>query len=123
MHPARYDPAGHAATFRRLCVRLGLSEVDREAIAAEAQSAADKLARRHRLVSLLRSELRPDPAIQPTSADAHRFFGLLFPDHPLQVGEVEVLATESCIYFCILSNDAFAKTETFSPATKHRVNR
>ena len=113
VHPARPDPARHGATFQRLCAPLGLSDADREAIEAEAQNAARKLARRHRLVGLLRAELRPDSAHPATSADAHRFFSFLFPDHPLQPGEVEVVATQSCLYFCILSNDAFAKTESF----------
>ena len=113
VHPARPDPARHAAVFRLLCERTGLDDADRAAIEAEADDAQRKLARRHRMVGLLRAELRPDPAQRATSADAHRFFSFLFPDHPLQPGEVEVVATESCIYFCILSNDAFAKTETF----------
>ena len=113
VHPPRPEPARHAATFHRLCARIGLSDANRAAIESETGHAARKLARRHRLVELLRAELRPDPAVPPTSADAHRFFSFLFPDHPLQVGEVEVVATESCVYFCILSNDAFARTPSF----------
>lgn len=113
VRPPHEDPVTHAAVFAGLCERLGLDAADRDAIEAQAQVAAGKLARRRQLVSLLRAELRPDPARLPGSADAHRFFSALFPDHPLQPGEVEVLATESCIYFCILSNDAFAKTESF----------
>ena len=113
VRPARPDLARHAVAFRQLCERTGLSDADREAIEDEAQNAARKLARRHRMVALLRDELRPDPAFPPTSADAHRFFSFLFPDHPLLPGEVEVVATESCIYFCILSNDAFTKAESF----------
>ena len=113
VQPPHEDPATHAAVFAGLCERIGLDADDRELIEAQAQTAAAKLARRRRLVALLRGELRPDSAHPPDSADAHRFFSALFPDHPLQPGEVEVLATESCIYFCILSNDAFAKTETF----------
>ena len=113
VHPPRPEPARHTAAFRELCARTGLSDADRDAIETEAADAARRLDRRHRMVELLRAELRPDPAVPPTSVDAHRFFTFLFPDNPLQVGEVEVVATESCIYFCILSNDAFAKTEGF----------
>ena len=113
VRPAQPDPVAHAATFRRLCARIGLGEADREAIETEAGDAERKLARRHRLVALLRGILRPVPDRAPTSADAHRFFGFLFPGHPFQPGEVEVVATESCLYFCILSNEAFAKTESF----------
>ncbi len=110
---ARPDPAQHAVVFRALCDKTGLDEADRAAIETEAASAVQKLARRQALVGLLRDELRPDPAQGPTSADAHRFFGLLFPDHPLRPGEVEVVATQSCVYFCILSQEAFEQTETF----------
>ncbi len=113
VRPPRPDPVRHAATFREFCGRTGLDDKDREAIETEAADAQRKLARRHRMVRLLRAELRPDPAQAPTSADAHRFFGFLFPDNPLRPGEVEVVATESCVYFCILSNEAFAKTESF----------
>ncbi len=113
VRPPHEDPGTHVAVFAQLCERLGLAATDRQLIESQAQTAADKLARRRQLVALLRAELLPDPTHPPDSADAHRFFGALFPDHPLQPGEVEVLATESCIYFCILSNDAFAKTEGF----------
>ena len=113
VRPPRENPTTHAAVFAELCARLGLDAADRDLIEAQAQTAAAKLARRRQLVALLRAMLRPDPDQPPTSADAHRFFSTLFPDHPLQPGEVEVMATESCVYFCILSNDAFAKTEGF----------
>ncbi len=113
VRPAVPVPARHAAAFRRLCERTGLDEADREAIETEARDAGRKLARRQRLVALLRDILRPVPTAAPTSGDAHRFFGFLFPGHPLRVGEVEVVATESCVYFCILSNEAFARTESF----------
>ncbi len=113
VRPPHEDPGTHAAVFAQLCERTGLNAADRDLIEAQARTAAAKLARRRQLVSLLRTELRPAPARPPDSAAAHRFFSALFPDHPLQPGEVEVLATESCIYFCILSNDAFAKTAGF----------
>ena len=113
LHPACPDPAWHRATFLQLCERTGLSEADRVAIDTEAAQAERRLARRRRLIELLRAELRPDRTVSPTSAAAHRFFGFLFPDHPLLPGEVEVVATGSCVYFCILSNDAFSRTETF----------
>ena len=86
---------------------------DCEAIETEARGAESKLARRHRLVALLRAVLRPVPDRAAASADAHRFFSFLFPGHPFRPGEVEVVATESCVYFCILSNEAFAQTELF----------
>lgn len=113
VHPARPEPGQHAATFRRLCARIGLSDADRTAIDAEADEAVRRLERRKRMVALLRAELQPDAARPADSADALRFFTSLFPGHPLQVGEVEVVATESCIYCCILSNDAFAQTASF----------
>ncbi len=103
--PAPVDPARHAATFLDLCRRIGLDESDRAAIDAEAQAAARKLARRHALVRLLRQQL--------LATDTHRFFGFLFPGHPLQPGEVEVVATQSCVYYCILSQEQFERTETF----------
>ena len=123
VRPPRPDPVRHAATFLRLCEKIGLDEKDVAALEAEASDAARKLALRHRMVRLLRAELRPDPARPPTSTDAHRFFNFLFPDNPLQPGEVEVVATESCIYFCILSNDAFAKTTTFLARDETARNR
>ena len=110
---ARPDPAHHAAVFRALCERTGLDDTDRTAIETEAEAAAHKIVRRKTLVSLLRDELWPDPAQRPTSTDAYHFFGLLFPDHPLLYGEVEVVTTGSCVYFCILSQERFEQTETF----------
>ncbi len=111
--PAPVDPVRHAATFRGLCQRIGLDAADLAAIDAEADGAARKLARRQALVALLRRQLRPDPEHAPTAADAHRFFGFLFPDHPLQPGEVDVVLTQSCAYFCILSQEQFERTDTF----------
>ena len=113
VHPPRTDPARHAAVFVDLCRRIGLDDADRASIEEEAAGAARKLSRRHTLVALLRAHLRPDPGQVPTSADAHRFFGFLFPDGPLAPGEVEVVATQSCVYFCILSQERFVQTETF----------
>ncbi len=113
VHPARTDPAQYETTFLRLCQRIGLDDATRASIEAEAQNAARRLARRHAAVGLLREELRPNPDHAPTSIDAHRFFGFLFPDHPLRPGEVEVVATQSCVYFCILSQEQFERTETF----------
>ena len=113
VRPPRTDPARHATTLLELCRRTGLDEADRASIEAEAAGAARKLSRRQALVGLLRARLRPDPGYVPTSADAHRFFGFLFPDHPLRPGEVEVVATGSCVYFCILSQEQFVQTESF----------
>ncbi len=124
VRPARTDPARHAAAFRSLCQRIGLDDADRASIEAEAENAARKLARRHAVVELLRGLLRPDPDRAPTSADAHRFFGFLFPDHPLQLGEVEVVATQSCVYFCILSQRSSSRGRKHSlRVTRRRVNR
>lgn len=113
VRPPPTDPARHAAALLDLCRRTGLDAVDRASIEAEAAGAARKLSRRQALVGLLRARLRPDPGHVPTSADAHRFFSFLFPDHPLQLGEVEVVATQSCVYFCILSQEQFVQTASF----------
>lgn len=113
VQPPRADPARHTAIFARLTARLGLHAGDVERIEKEYAMAAERLERRRRLVGLLRAELCPDPAQTPGSAEAHAFFGLFFPNHPLQPGEVEVVATESCLYFCILSNDAFKQSASY----------
>ena len=113
VRPPHPDAARHAAAFRRLCERTGLTDGDRMEIEHEAQEAQRKVMRRKRLLASLRAELQPDPARPPGRDDAHRLFGVMFPEHPLLPGEVEVVLTESCVYFCILSNEAFAGTDTF----------
>lgn len=119
------DPDRQAAVFRRLVSRLPLSEADVAGIEAEIRAARERLGRRRQLVTLLRAELS-ELSPTPGPEEAHRFFGVFFPDHPLRPGEVDVVATESCLYFCILSNEAFARTDAFlardEAARKHTLD-
>ena len=103
------SPEAQAAVFERLAARLGLSETAVAEVEAEFHVARAKLRRRRQQVGLQRAELPPNPG----PPEAHEFFGRFFPEHPLWPGEVDVAATESCLYFILLSNEAFARTDGF----------